>query len=197
MSFTRTAVIGLLLTVVAPAPSRADGLIVPFFSVNFGGDSGSEPLDAVDASRFNWGASFAWMGGGIFGVEGDVGYSPDFFGSTDAGGSSVFTATGNLLVGVPFGGQSGFGLRPYGVVGIGLVRPDGDAFGGDELFGENRLAWDFGGGLMLFFSTHTGIRADIRYFRTFEATDLLDVEVTDDLGHLDFTRGSLGFVLRF
>ena len=80
--------------------ARADGLIIPFIGVNFGGDSGAEFGDAADASRFNWGASFAWMGGGVFGFEGDFGYSPDFFGKTDLGGSSVFTATGNLLLGI-------------------------------------------------------------------------------------------------
>jgi opacity protein-like surface antigen len=197
MSITRTLVVGLLLTVVAPGAARADTLIVPFVGVNFGGDSGSEFFEAADASRFNWGASLAWMGAGVFGVEGDIGYSPDFFGKTDAGGSSVLTVTGNLLLGVPFGGQSGFGVRPYALVGIGMVRPDGDAFAGEEVFGENRISWDFGGGLMIFFATHVGIRADIRYFRTFEAVDFLDIEASDTAGNLDFTRGSVGFVLRF
>ena len=197
MFVARTLAVGLLLTIFAAGAARADTLIVPFVGVNFGGDSGSEFLNAADASRFNWGASFAWMGAGVVGVEGDIGYSPDFFGKTDAGGSSVLTFTGNLLLGVPFGGQSGFGIRPYALVGIGMVRPDGDAFAGEEIFGENRISWDFGGGLMVFFATHVGIRADVRYFRTFEAVDFLETEAVDGAGNLDFTRGSVGFVLRF
>lgn len=197
MSVIRIFGIGLLLVVLAPRAAHADGLIVPFVGVNFGGDSGTELLDAVDAGQLNWGASFAWMGGGVFGVEGDIGYSPDFFGKTDVGGSSLLTLTGNLLVGAPFGGQSGFGVRPYALVGVGVVRPEGDAFAGEDVFGENRVAWDFGGGLMVFFGTHAGIRADVRYFRTFEAVDFFDIEVSDSVGNLDFTRGSLGFVLRF
>ena len=121
----RTLIMAAVLSGFFAGTARADGLIIPFIGVNFGGDSGAEFGDAADASRFNWGASFAWMGAGVFGFEGDFGYSPDFFGKNDLGGSSVFTATGNLLLGIPFGGQKGFGIRPYGLAGIGLMHPDG------------------------------------------------------------------------
>lgn len=185
-----------LLSVSFAGTARADGLIIPFIGVNFGGDSGAEFGDSVDASRFNWGASFAWMGAGVFGFEGDFGYSPDFFGKTDLGGSSVFTATGNLLLGIPFGGQKGFGIRPYGLVGIGLMHPEGEAF--DTMFdGENKVSWDFGGGVLLFFGSRAGIRGDIRYFRTFDSLEVLGVQLEEGPGDLDFTRGSLGFVFRF
>ena len=197
MAFHRTVLMGLLLTAVTPGVARADFLIVPFYGVNFGGDSGTELGDAIDASRHNWGVSLAWMGAGVFGFEGDVGYGPDFFGKTDLGGSSVLTLSGNLLLGIPFGGQEGFGVRPYGLVGLAAVRPEGDAFPASDAFGDYHLGWDVGGGLMVFFASHVGIRADLRYFRTFEATDLFDIDVTQEAGDLDFTRGSLGFILRF
>jgi opacity protein-like surface antigen len=187
-----------LLCGVSPAAARADGLFIPYIGWNFGGDAGGEFSDAVDSSRLNWGASLAWMGGGVIGFEGDFGYSPDFFGKTDLGGSNVFTAFGNVMLGVPFGGQKGFGIRPYGVVGIGLVYAEGEAFetAGREL-NENKIGWDFGGGVMMFFTSHVGIRGDIRYFRTFEALDVLDIEIENGPGDLDFTRGSVGFVVRF
>jgi Outer membrane protein beta-barrel domain len=187
----------LLLMGFTPGVARADFLIIPFFGYNFGGDSGEELSDAVDASEYNWGVSFAWMGAGVFGVEGDIGYSDDFFGKTDAGGSSVLSMSGNLLLGIPFGGQEGFGVRPYGLVGAGVVRPEGDAFPESEAFGDNHVAWNVGGGLMVFFASHVGIRGDVRYFRTFEAVDLFDIDVTQESGDLDFTRGSIGFIVRF
>ena len=186
----------VLLCGFSAGTARADGLFIPFIGVNFGGDSGAELGNSVDAGRFNWGASIGWMGAGVIGVEGDFGYSPDFFGKTDLGGSSVFTATGNLLVGVPFGGQQGFGIRPYGLVGIGIVHPKGDAFG-DRFDDENKVAWDFGGGVLLFFGSHAGIRGELRYFRTFEALEILGIDLADEPGDLDFTRGSVGFVFRF
>ena len=198
MTYARAFVLGLLVIAFTPRAAQADWLFVPFFGANFGGDSAEELGNAIDASKFTGGVSFGWMGGGVFGLEGDLGYSPDFFGKTDAGGSSVLTLTGNLILGVPFGGQSGFGVRPYAVVGAGIMRPDGDAFPASDAFGENQLTWDFGGGLFVFFGSNVGIRGDVRYFRTFDSLEFLDIDVTDAGGtDLDFTRGTIGLVLRF
>ena len=112
MSFRRTLALGFFLMTLTPAAARADGLLVPFGGVNFGGDAGESLGDGVDAKRANWGVSFGWMGGGVFGFEGDVGYSPDFYGKTDTGGTSVLSLMGNVLLGVPFGGQHGFWRSP-------------------------------------------------------------------------------------
>ena len=197
-SFRRACLLVFLsFAVLAAREARADGLIIPFIGVNFGGDSGSELSSAIDAKRLNWGASFLFMGGGVFGVEGDFSYSPDFFGKTDLGGSSVFSAMGNLVIGVPFGGQKGFGVRPYALVGAGVIQPNGEAFANALSFDDSKIAWDFGGGVMVFFTSHTGIRGDLRYLRTFDAADFLDFDVSGNSSELDFARGSLGFILRF
>jgi opacity protein-like surface antigen len=194
----RTLILAALLCGLSPGAARADGLFVPFIGWNFGGDAGTEFSDALDANTLNWGASLAWMGGGVIGFEGDFAYSPDFFGKTDLGGSNVFTAFGNVMLGVPFGGQQGFGIRPYALVGFGLVHAEGEAFetAGFDL-NENKVGWDFGGGVMMFFTSNVGLRGDIRYFRTFEALEVFDIEIEEGPGDLDFTRGSIGFVVRF
>jgi len=196
MLFRRTLAIGFFLMTLTPAVARADGLIVPFFGVNFGGDAGETLGNGADAKRYDWGVSFAWMGGGVFGFEGDVGYSPDFYGKRDTGGSSVLSLMGNVLVGVPFGGQKGFGIRPFGLVGFGVLKSDLESF--DELIGfdGNEAAWNFGGGVMIFFGAHVGIRGDVRYFRTFEDVDFGPIQVTDS-NAVDYTRGSAGLVFRF
>ena len=179
---------------VTASPARADTLIVPFWGVNFGGDSGKNLSNAFDAKRYNFGVSFSFMGAGVFGVEGDFSYSPDFFGRTDVGGSSVFTGTGNLILGIPFGGQQGFGIRPYALVGVGVMRASAD-FTQVE---ENSLTWDYGGGLALFFGTRVGVRFDFRYFRTFDDVELFGVQLVEDSpGKLDFTRSSVGVLFRF
>ena len=153
MSLNRTIALALLLGLVTPAAARADGLIIPFLGVNFGGNSGKAISDAIDANRFDWGVSFAFMGAGVLGLEADIARSPDFYGKSDIGGSSVFTATGNLLLGVPIGGQSGVGFRPYALVGIGVVRSKVDALTDVLNFDESKPAWDFGGGAMFFFGS--------------------------------------------
>ena len=195
MSFRRTFAIGFLLMAMMPAAARADGLIVPFAGVNFGGDAGETIGDGADAKKFDWGASFAWMGGGVFGFEGDIGYSPDFYGKNDVGGSSLLSLMGNVLIGVPFGGQQGFGIRPYGLVGVGVLRSDLESF--DDLLDDNsEAAWNFGGGVLIFFGAHVGIRGDVRYFRTFGDVDFGPIELSDT-GAVDYSRGSLGLVFRF
>ena len=179
---------------VTAGPARADTLIVPFWGVNFGGDSGKTLSSAFDAKRYNFGVSFSFMGAGVFGLEGDFSYSPDFFGRTDVGGSSIFTGTGNLILGIPFGGQQGFGIRPYALVGVGVMRASAD-FTQVE---ENSLTWDYGGGLALFFGTRVGVRFDFRYFRTFDDVEVFGVQLVEDsAGKLDFTRSSVGVLFRF
>jgi len=190
------ALVAIAIT-LAPVPARADVLFIPFFGVNFGGDSGKDVSEAFDTSQYNWGGSITFMGGGVFGVEGDFGFSPDFYGKTDTGGSNVLTATGNLVIGIPFGGQQGFGIRPYGVVGAGLLKSTSD-FGADIAdIDESDLTWSAGGGVFLFFGTRTGIRFDVRYFQTFDDLEILGVTIAESPGKVDFTRASLGFVLRF
>ena len=62
---------------------------------------------------------------------------------------------------------------------------------------ENDLTWSAGGGILLFFGTRTGIRFDVRYFKTFDDLEILGVPINESPGKVDFTRTSLGFVLRF
>src|SRR4029453_14270036 len=109
MFSSRVLVAAVVAITLAAVPARADVLFIPFFGVNFGGDSGKEFSEAFDTSQYNFGASIAFMGGGVFGFEGDFGYSPDFYGKTEIGGSNAFTATGNLVLGSPFGGAKGVG----------------------------------------------------------------------------------------
>ena len=197
MSFRRTLALALLLGSMAPATARADVLLMPFIGVNFGGNSGRELSNAIDAGRLDWGASFAYMGAGVLGFEADIGYSPDFFGRTDLGGSSVLTAMGNLLIGIPFGGQSGVGFRPYVLAGLGVLRSQVDAFEDGASLDNSEAAWDFGGGAMFFFGTNVGLRTDLRYVRTFGRVDL---DISDGIvrrGRLDFARASAGLIVRF
>jgi opacity protein-like surface antigen len=197
MSFTRTLTFSLLLGLMVPAAARADGLFVPFIGVNFGGNSRGDLSEAIDAKRLDWGMSLAYMGGGVLGIEADIANSPDFFGKTDLGGSSVLTATGNLLFGIPIGGQHGVGFRPYVLAGLGVIRSKVNTLGDPLRRDESDLAWDFGGGAMFFFGTHVGLRAEVRYFRTFSDLDFDLVDLLDRRGKLDFARGSTGLILRF
>ena len=61
---------------------------------------------------------------------------------------------------------------------------------------SNDFGINVGGGLMLFFSDHVGLRADARYFRDLQDADP-DGEFDLDLGTLDYWRVVGGITLKF
>ncbi len=191
----RYALIAAFALLLAPASARADWLFTPNIGTTFGGDaSGNEHL--------TYGASLGWMGAGVVGWEVDFGVTPNFFEASDANGSldftgsnNVFTAMGNLLVGIPVGGQTGGGFRPYGVAGVGLLKSKvdaGDAFKADN----NDFGFNLGAGAIGFFNSHVGLRGDVRYFRALQDPDE-DNEFDVSVGNFDFWRGTVGVTLRW
>lgn len=180
---------------LAPSTARADVLLTPFIGANFGGDTQEKKL--------TYGGSIGFMGAGVFGVEMDFGYSPNFFDLNEdpldlIGDSNVTTLMGNLIVGVPLGGTRGPGVRPYATVGMGLLRTQLQSPG--ELFDidKNSFGINFGGGVMGFFNDSVGLRGDVRYFRNISDTHDIDIGDLDfDLGSFNFWRGTGGVVFRF
>lgn len=204
--------LALMITAAAPAKASADWLFTPFIGMNWGSsvDFNDQFGDFEDEfeKRATFGASLAWMGAGIAGFEVDFGYTPNFFESTegdedfDFGGSSLTTLMANVTLGVPIGGQSGIGIRPYASGGVGIIRSDlGDFFDIDP---STDFGFNVGGGVAGFFTDTIGIRGDVRYFRSFvgDFDDIDDVDDIDDLddlrlGSLRFWRGSVGVTFRF
>lgn len=181
--------------ICAPAAARAEGYVSPWAAVQFGGKL-TDVREDVDRSRAAFGVTAGGMGAGIIGGEFDFGYSPSFFGTeNDFGNNTLITVMGNVIVGIPIGGTTGGGVRPYVTGGIGLIRTQID---GGRLFpvtsssSDNELGFNIGGGVMGFFSNHFGIRGDVRYMRAFSG----DIVNNIDLHSLKFTRLSLGVVFR-
>src|SRR6187200_3433108 len=87
MSLRKALAATLLLVATTPGIARADTLIMPFFGLNFGGDSGKTFSTARESKQQTFGVSAAFFGGGVVGIEADLGHSPDFFGKGDNGGS--------------------------------------------------------------------------------------------------------------
>ncbi len=183
----------LAVVLAAPASARADWLITPFIGAHFGGDSAKTTLAT--------GASIGWMGAGIIGWEADFGYGNDFFedqgpARNPVAKSNVFTGMVNVIAGVPVGGQSGAGVRPYVSGGAGWLRTN-IKNAGDVITSDNsQFGINAGAGLMGFASDHVGFKADVRYFRALQDPDE-DNEFDIALGGLNFWRGSAGLVFRF
>jgi len=200
-----TASLLFIMSIAAPVKASADWLFTPFVGFNWGGSADFLSFDDFDdefEQKANFGASLAWMGAGALGFEVDFGYSPNFFENTEGtsdfefGDNNVTTLMGNVVVGIPIGGQTGGGFRPYGVGGLGLIKSRiGDA---EDFFTVDATDWGFnvGGGAMFFFSDKFGLRGDLRYFRSLEDNEPDDAF---DLGFADFRfwRGSVGATFRF
>ena len=198
--------LALVITAAAPAKASADWLITPFIGMNWGSsvtftDEFGDFEDEFE-KRGTYGASLAWMGGGIIGFEFDLGYTPNFFQSTEGdddfeyGDNNLTTLMGNVTVGAPVGGQSGMGIRPYASGGVGIIRSRiGDA---EDLFDitSNDLGFNVGGGVAGFFADNIGLRGDIRYFRSLQDNEP-DDEFDVALGSFSFWRGTVGVVFRF
>jgi opacity protein-like surface antigen len=201
------AALVLLILGAAAKPASADILFTPYVGVVFGGSANNFNINDLSdefEQRVSFGGSLAWMGAGVFGLEVDYHLAPNFYQIT--GGdedielldldSSVQTFMGNVILGVPLGGTSGFGVRPYAAGGIGLMRASlnsaGDLF--DNL-SNNELGFNVGGGVHLFFSDSVGIRGDVRYFRGLQGGD--DEGEDLDLEDFDFWRTTVGVTFRF
>jgi opacity protein-like surface antigen len=202
----RAAVMVVLLSGVA-TPASADWLLTPYLGVTFGGSARFGDVGTFDDNfekKVTYGANLSWMGAGIVGFELDFGTTPNFFANTsgindfDWGNSNVTTLMGNLILGAPIGGQSGIGVRPYGSVGIGLLRSNVTSTGLFDDLSRNDLGFNAGGGAHVFFSDNVGLRGDIRYFRGLQSDPGNDT-VLGDLGFedFDFWRGTVGVTFRF
>ena len=184
------AALSAALLVAAPATASADWMFTPFVGLGMGGDTADNTT--------SFGGGLTWMGAGAVGFDVDFGYTPDFFGDSgsDFGDNNVTTLMVNAIVGVPIGGQSGPGIRPYVLGGIGLMKEKVDNAG--QLFDVDQNDWgfDLGAGVNGFFTDNIGLRGDVRYFRTLKRdnpSDSLDI----DLGSLDFWRATVGVTFRF
>lgn len=174
--------VALLAGLGLAAPAAADTVLTGTIGRVFSGD--------VDQGRTSYAGGLAFLGDGAFGFEIEATYTPHFFGLTDANGN-VTTLMGNLMLAAPLGRTA----RLYGSAGGGLMKfrvPDVDQFFDVN---ENDFGVDAGGGLMLRFDRHFGVRGDLRYFRDLKKSGTSTTGV--DFGSFHYWRGSVGLTWAF
>lgn len=187
-----------LMSVVGAAEARADGYATVFTGVNFGGTAGQTLSEAVEAgNRLTFGGSIGWMGAGVFGIELDIAHTNNFYGDGGMiGSNSVTSIIPALVLGVPFGGQAGFGVRPYATAGFGWISRDLEVSDIDIFSDNNGFAYSLGGGVNIYFSDHFGIRGDYRYIHGVSLeTAILGIALEDP--GLDYSRATIGALFRF
>jgi opacity protein-like surface antigen len=199
MRLIRLFSLAAVVLLLAAPTARAQGHANVFVGSNFSGDAGRSLSSALnDGSRLTWGGAVGGTFNGIFGAEVDFAYARHFFGSDDSlGNNYVMTLMPAIIIGVPVGGDSGPGFRPYGTAGFGWIRRDLSVLG-VEAIKDNDLGYSIGFGVDGFATTHFGIRADYRYFRNVSADESDNIIGIDfDEGTFSFSRGTIGAIFRF
>jgi Outer membrane protein beta-barrel domain len=197
---SRAATIATLLLVVlcgSPRETRADYLFMPFIGGAFARETvfrtGVEQGEG--STHVIFGGSVSWLSSGIFGFEGDFAYAPRFFERDnpldDILDSNVLTLSGNVIVAVPLS-VSEYSLRPYAVGGVGLIH-SGINYLVPTPVDDNSLGFNVGGGAIGFLTRRTGVRFELRHFRTFDREPNQVLEV---LPKLSFWRFTVGVVIR-
>ena len=174
-------------------PGQAQGFISPFIGYNFGGDAGCPEITNCEDKRLNYGVSFGALGS-VVGFESELGYTKDFFGGTATETSNVLTFMGNFMLAPKIGP-----VQPYGLAGLGVIRTSVEGVGTSS--DQNQAGWDIGGGLMVFFGEHVGLRGDVRFLHSFQLLDAINVPGLPSLNlggqKLDYGRAAAAIVFKF
>jgi len=190
MKGLRLAALAAVFAAISVSPARAQGFITPFLGFNFGGDQDAncQALTNCQEHRLDWGVALGATSG-ILGFEEEIAYSKHFFGETPGADNAVLTLMSNLLLVFPAGP-----VRPYALVGLGLIHPRVKLDSSALDLSDNALGYDIGGGVNVFFSRGVGLRGDVRHLHT-----LQDVTLGGTFSgqKLDFWRGSAGLTFRF
>jgi hypothetical protein len=180
-------VLGLLMWTANSASAQV--FITPYAGGQFGGDT--------QENNFNLGGSIGFLGAGMYGVEADFNYAPNFFSASDdinfdVKDSNLATVMFNGIITMP----PHWRLRPYGTGGVGWMRSRIDDVGGAFAVKNNDFAFNLGGGIFAQFNDHVGWRTDLRYFRALEDPEE-DLDFDAGVGDFDFWRATAGLTFTF
>ena len=196
----RTVLLAALLLLTTPSMARADFFVVPFAGIKFGGSTSIVDLElAASAKKLVLGAAALKIDDRIIGFEVEFGNIAGYFGNEELAaetpltkpGSYVNDLTGSVLLLLPPGATRG-GLRPYAVIGGGLIHASAEDI--LELFQVRRTvaAINLGVGAIGLFTTNVGVRFDFRHLRS-----LFNDPPVGGVGrHISYSRFTIGLVLR-
>ena len=181
--------LSLVFVLVAKTVS-AQGFISPFIGYNFGGDAGCPTITNCEDKHANYGVAIGAVGS-LVGFEEEFAWTNDFFGASPTQKTNVLTLMSNFMIAPRIKA-----VQPYVLGGVGLIRTSVESVGTTQ--DQNQFGWDVGGGLMVFFGSHVGVRGDVRYFHAFQVFNLLGVQLPIDPNNkIDYGRFAGAVVFKF
>jgi hypothetical protein len=178
-------------------PAAAEWQFKPFVGAALAGATTFVDLEHAAGNVHSTAGVTALLLGNVFGVEGDVAAVPGFFESESrlVVKSRVTTLTGNLVVALPRQ-IAQYSLRPYFVVGGGLIHAHSEDFFGAVSIGSTLPATDVGAGVTGFLTNRFGVNWDVRYFRSVGNRDEPN-GISFGPERLSFWRASMGLAIRY
>ena len=199
-SQARVALLAGALLLAHAAPARADFFIVPFAGMKFGGSTSIVDLElAAGEKKLVLGIAALKIDDRVIGFEAEFGNIAGFFNNEEEfgerplvkPGSYVNDLTGSVVFALPPGATRG-GLRPYAVVGGGLIHAASVDLA--EVLQVRRTvpAINLGFGAIGMLTNNVGVRFDLRHLRSL-TTD----PPTGSVGRgINYSRFTIGLLLR-
>lgn len=166
----RHAVLLVALLLMTPVAARAEFFVVPFAGVKFGGSTSILDLElAAGKATLTLGAAALLLDQKIVGYEVEFGNVTGYFENGELPiikpGSYVTDLTASVVLALPPSFTAG-GLRPYLVVGGGLIHAEAEDI--IEVFQVRRTvpAINLGAGAIGLFTNNVGVRFDVRHLRS-------------------------------
>ena len=196
----RVLTFGCLCLLACPRSAAAEWHLTPTVGLTFASNTNLfDPDLGTDKVHANLGGSVSLLGRGLFGVEGLVVLTPNFFkGDGDLIESSrSLIVMGNLVLTAPRRWTE-YNLRPFVSAGLGLLQASYEEKTPTLPLSARFAAFNVGGGAVGFFSSRTGVRFDLRYYSTLPGrqSDGLPKLGLGDKVHLRYMTASVGIVLR-
>ena len=162
--------IALAAVLFLPAPASADWRLAPVVGTTIHTETGFVDLDDMASGRhLVFGVSLTGLSSGLFGLEVEATVVPSVFtGHQLVYSSRVLTASAGLVAAVP---RSVWRIRPYAVVGVGLVRSTSSDAANLLPISSTRPGFHLGGGVWVPVAKRVALRGDVRFLRTTTGDD--------------------------
>jgi hypothetical protein len=192
----RSIVIAAAFLLVCTAREvSAQGFINPFVGTTL-----TSPSTSGSSSKPGFGIALGGIGK-IIGGETEIGYYPAVLdnGANGLAKNKVITLSGNTLIGPMIGPIKAYGALGFGDLYLNVTSLSSIAIPNPSSISTNYFTVNTGGGVMGFFSSHLGVRGDLRYYRAFgfKVTDVQSATPGFALDRFDFWRANFGLVAKF
>ena len=191
--FVLVAAALVVVSVSAARDAAAQGFVSPFVGTTL-----TSPSPSGSRSKPGFGIAFGTLGK-IVGFDTEIAYYPEVLDNTTnaLAKNRVLTFSGDTLIGPTIGRVKAYGAIGFGNLHLNVTSLRSAIIPNPASISSNYFTFNAGGGVAGFFTTHLGMRGDLRYYRAygFDVTDLQSTGIT--LDRFDFWRASVGLAAKF